>query len=356
MNHCGTRRLETDRLVLRRLNASDADAVFRNWASDPEVTRFLTWPTHPDVEVTKHVIGTWLPLYGKQDYYHWAITLKETGDEPVGTVHGLVNDDLEQVTIGYCLGRKWWRRGIMSEAVQAVIGFFFDEVRANSVCSYHDPDNPHSGMVMKHCGMKYEGTRRASDRNNTGICDASWYSILRTEYRRLLETERLLITEFTADMARQVHLNSLDEDTRRFVPDEVFETEEEAEAAVTELMKQYGRTDGPLVYPVFTRRHNRNIGYVQLVPTEDGHWEIGYHIAKDCTGNGYATEAVRAFLGEMTGRLAIREVYGICLAENAASRRVLDKCGFKPVYEGRGNYQGEQREVYQSLWERPQPR
>ena len=182
MKHCGTQQLETGRLVLRRLVESDAGAVYRNWASDPEVTRFLTWPTHPDPEVTKYVIGTWLPLYEKKDYYHWAITLKENGDEPIGTIHGLVNDDLESVQIGYCLGRSWWHRGIMSEAAQAVIGFFFDTVGAASICSYHDPNNPRSGMVMKRCGMKYEGTRRAADRNNTGICDQSWYSILRTEY------------------------------------------------------------------------------------------------------------------------------------------------------------------------------
>ena len=188
MNHCGTLRLETKRLILRRLTESDADAIFRNWASDPEVTRFLTWPTHKDVHITRYVLGTWLPLYGKQDYYHWAITLKENGEEPIGTIHGLVNDDLEQITIGYCLGRAWWHQGIMSEAAQAVIDFFFDQVHANSICSYHDPNNPLSGMVMKHCGMKYEGTRRASDRNNTGICDISWYSILRTERNEKADT------------------------------------------------------------------------------------------------------------------------------------------------------------------------
>lgn len=350
MNHCGTKKLETKRLVLRRLTESDADAMFKNWASDPEVTRFLTWPTHTDVNVTKYVIGTWLPQYEKNDYYQWAITLKETEDEPIGTIHGLVNDDLEQITIGYCLGRAWWHQGIMSEAAQAVIDFFFDRVNANSICSYHDPNNPHSGMVMKHCRMKFEGTRRSSDRNNTGICDISWYSILQTEYRSLAETERLIITEFTAEMARDVHENSLDEDTRRFVPDEVFETEQEARDAIEELMKQYGHTDGPLVYPVFTKNKNRNIGYVQLVPTENGHWEIGYHIAKKHTGNGYATEAVRTFLRKMTERLAVSEVDGICLAENAASRRVLDKCGFVPVYEGQGDYQGKLREVYKSKW------
>ncbi len=106
---------------------------------------------------------------------------KVNGDEPIGTIHGLVDDDLEQITVGYCLGRAWWHRGIMSETLQAVIDFFFDQVKPNIICSYHDPNNPHSGMVMKHCGMKYEGTRRASDRNNTGICDSSWYSILREE-------------------------------------------------------------------------------------------------------------------------------------------------------------------------------
>lgn len=181
VDHCGTQKLETERLVLRRLVITDADAMYRNWTSDPEVSRFLTWATHKDVEVTKHIIGTWLPQYENQDYYHWCITLKVNGDEPIGTIHGLVDDDLEQITVGYCLGRAWWHRGIMSETLQAVIDFFFDQVKPNIICSYHDPNNPHSGMVMKHCGMKYEGTRRASDRNNTGICDSSWYSILREE-------------------------------------------------------------------------------------------------------------------------------------------------------------------------------
>ena len=108
MNHCGTQKLETERLVLRRLTEADAEAVYRNWASDPEVTRFLTWPTHTDVEGTRKVIRSWLPLYEKKDYYHWTITLKENGDVPIGTIHGLANDDLESVQIGYCLGKSWW--------------------------------------------------------------------------------------------------------------------------------------------------------------------------------------------------------------------------------------------------------
>ena len=163
-----------------------------------------------------------------------------------------------------------------------------------------------------------------------------------------IETERLIITKFTPDMAPDVCENSHDEDTVRFVPDEVFETVEDAKEAIAFLMSRYGRTDGPLAYPVLTKQ-GINIGYVQIVPIENGNWEIGYHIAKRYTGNGYATEAVRAFLPAIAAELGIDEVYGICLSENEASKHVLTKCGFVPVFEGMGDYQGEKREIFRSI-------
>ena len=167
-----------------------------------------------------------------------------------------------------------------------------------------------------------------------------------------IETDRLIITEFTPDMAQAVHENSLDEDNRRFVPDEVFETAEEAREAIDFLISCYGRSDGPRTYPVLTRAGGENIGYVQLVPLPGGTWEIGYHIAKPHTGNGYATEAVRAFLPVMAEDLGIGEVYGICLSENTASKHVLARCGFEPFFEGAGEYQGAEREVFKSIWKR----
>ena len=69
----------------------------------------------------------------------------------------------------------------MSEALKAVMDYFFDRVGANRIECLHDPRNPHSGMVMKKCGMKYEGTLRSSARNNQGICDACWYALLRSD-------------------------------------------------------------------------------------------------------------------------------------------------------------------------------
>ena len=164
-----------------------------------------------------------------------------------------------------------------------------------------------------------------------------------------LDTERLSICDFSPDMARDVHLNSLDEDTRRFLPDEVFETEEDALETVNFLIGCYGGEEGPFVHPVFTRKGEENVGYVQLCPAEGG-WEIGYHIAKKYTGNGYATEAARAFLKFQTRERGLTEVWGVCLKENTASLRVLEKLGFRLVFDGEGEYQGELRPIVKAVW------
>ena len=166
----------------------------------------------------------------------------------------------------------------------------------------------------------------------------------------LLETERLKITELTMDMAEDIHKNSLDEDTRRFVPDEVFETLEDAKEAIGFLSSQYDSVDGPKVYALITKEDNKNIGYVQLVPIDDGKWEIGYHVAKDYTNRGYATEAVTAFLPVMADRVGISEVYGIRLLENKASGRVLEKCSFNEFFTGEGPYHEGVYEISKSVW------
>lgn len=167
-----------------------------------------------------------------------------------------------------------------------------------------------------------------------------------------IETERLVITEFTMDMAEAVHLNSLDEDNRRFVPDEVFETVEEAADTVGFLMGVYENGDGPLVYPVLLKDHTY-IGYVQAVPFDDGTWEIGYHIGAAYTKHGYATEAVKAFLPVIMPKLGLDRIKGICLADNKASVKVMERCGFQKEFEGVGPYQGEQRPICKFFYQLP---
>ena len=164
-----------------------------------------------------------------------------------------------------------------------------------------------------------------------------------------IETKRLIISEFDMSMAESVHINSLDEDNRRFVPDEVFETVEEAAETVEFLMGCYTSGEGPLVYPVLLK-NDTYIGYVQAVPFDDGTWEIGYHIGGNYTKCGYATEAVAAFLPVIMKKIGIKEIAGICLAENVASVKVMERCGFTKLYEGNGNYQGQERAICKYIY------
>ena len=182
MNHQGTKTIETKRLILRRFTMEDGPAMYHNWASDPEVTRFLTWPTHSSEEVSRQVLLDWTAQYEDKAFYQWAIVPRAFG-EPVGSIGAVgLNEQAQLVPIGYCIGANWWHQGITSEAMQAVMDFFFDEVGVNRVESRHDPNNPNYGAVMRKCGMTFEGTLCQSDWNNQGICDAVYYGLLREEY------------------------------------------------------------------------------------------------------------------------------------------------------------------------------
>lgn len=182
MNHLGTKTLTTARLTLRPFSFADAPAMFANWASDPEVTRYLTWPTHTDVSVSQAVLADWVPRYADLTWYQWAIVPQDVG-EPIGSIAIVrMDEDVQSVHVGYCIGRRWWRMGYTSEALAELLRFFFEEVGALRVDSRHDPRNPGSGAVMLRCGMTLEGTMRQADRNNQGICDYMEYGILRDEY------------------------------------------------------------------------------------------------------------------------------------------------------------------------------
>ena len=164
-----------------------------------------------------------------------------------------------------------------------------------------------------------------------------------------IKTERLEIKEFNLEMVEAVHINSLDDDNRKFNPNEVFETIQDAQDTVEFLMSVYENGDGPLVYPIILS-DGVNIGYVQAVPIYDDKWEVGYHIAKSYTGKGYATEALKAFLPFIMEKLNIKEIIGICVIENIASIKVLEKVGFIKVYEGIGTYQDEERQICKFIY------
>lgn len=159
MIHKGTVTLITERLILRRFVIDDAETMFNNWANDPEVTRFLSWEPHGDVEVTKTLLQFWVEDYKNSNCYNWAIVYD---NNLIGTI-SLLNpkDDIAEAEAGYCMAKKYWGKGIMAEALTAVIKYSFDEIGFSRIVAKHNVDNPNSGKVMIKSGMKYLETKNA---------------------------------------------------------------------------------------------------------------------------------------------------------------------------------------------------
>ena len=182
LTHKGTQALETPRLILRRAELSDAEAMYRNWASNPEVTRFLTWPAYSSQDTARERLQIWQEGYASPEFYQWMIVPKALG-ETIGTISVTELDNrVEKAEIGYCIGSLWWNQGYTSEALRAVLDFLFTEVGFRRVAARHDTNNPHSGAVMRKCGMHFEGVLRQAGWNNQGACDEAFYSLLRSEW------------------------------------------------------------------------------------------------------------------------------------------------------------------------------
>ena len=110
--------------------------------------------------------------------------LRELG-EVVGAISVVEwQPDADAPELGWCLGRRWWGRGLMPEAGRAVVRFLFEEVGVKRITARYDIENPKSGRVMEKLGMSYEGTLRQHGKNNRGIVDEVCYGILRSEFEK----------------------------------------------------------------------------------------------------------------------------------------------------------------------------
>ncbi len=155
MQHKGTNTIETLRLVLRRFRIEDAKAMYENWAGDMEVCKFLSWGPHPDQEASRARIRYWVSRYGELNFYQWAIELKAT-NQPVGSISvEISNERTQSCEIGYCIGREYWNRGIMTEAVRAIMHYLFYDIGYVMIQAKHDVINLASGKVMQKAGMSY---------------------------------------------------------------------------------------------------------------------------------------------------------------------------------------------------------
>ena len=186
LNHKGTTELNTERLLLRRLELSDAAAIHINWGSDSEVYRYMTSPIMPTIPDVVRFLHAKEVSYQEKDYYYWGIFLKS---EPESGCIGMVtltevSDFSRTANLAYSLGRPWWRQGIATEAAFAVCSFAFEMIGFHKLYGCHFTENERSGRVLLKVGMKYQGRGTNSVLHDGRYLTYENYEITRHEWRQ----------------------------------------------------------------------------------------------------------------------------------------------------------------------------
>jgi [ribosomal protein S5]-alanine N-acetyltransferase len=151
----GSMILTTKRLELRPFEMNDTLSLF-GWASDPEVTLFLRFPVHETISDSKRIISFWMDAANRPPFFHWAVTLRMTG-EVIGSM-GLEVANLHDCRgeVGYCFAKQVWNQGYATEALRAVLWFGFATANFHRIEGCHSVRNPASGKVMSKAGMRLE--------------------------------------------------------------------------------------------------------------------------------------------------------------------------------------------------------
>jgi [ribosomal protein S5]-alanine N-acetyltransferase len=170
--------LETERLILRKMILNDAEAVFA-YASNSEVSRYTLWETHRSMEDSRAFLEFATQKYENGGEPDWGIVYRGNGCL-VGAC-GLVNWEAEhaRAEVGFVLSREYWGRGLMSEAVRAILRFGFERMNLNRIEARCIAENAASARVMEKAGMVYEGTLRQREYIKGAYRDIKLYAILK---------------------------------------------------------------------------------------------------------------------------------------------------------------------------------
>jgi ribosomal-protein-alanine N-acetyltransferase len=176
--------IHTARLVLRKICLSDAADMFE-YARQKKVTKYTIWDSHRSVNDTKAFIKSATARARKGLPVSWAMELKSSG-RVIGTA-GIEAYSRQHRTasIGYAMSPEHWNKGLMTEAVVAVISFAFKKLGANRVEAVCDVKNAASARVMEKAGMKFEGIQRSRIITARGrLSDVKSYAITGKDGRK----------------------------------------------------------------------------------------------------------------------------------------------------------------------------
>ncbi len=185
LTHIGTETITTDRLILRRFEFSDDDAMLKNWVADEKIQSLYSEPVYSTKEAVRGLLDKYIGSYEKNDYYRWAVIEKKSG-ECIGQIaYFLVDSKNNFAEIEYCIGSAFQCKGYATEATKAVISFGFDKINLHKVQICTKTINAPSKRVIEKCGLTYEGTLRDYFYMNGEYVGRLYFSILKSEYENL---------------------------------------------------------------------------------------------------------------------------------------------------------------------------
>ena len=139
--------IHTDRLLLRSFTKSDISDMLKNWIADPAVQSGYGEPPFTTTEEVISLLDVW------KDQYRWAIILKSS-NENIGHISFCrMYEDIQTAEIEYCIGKGFWGRGIVTEALDAFIKHTFQNTSVCKLEAYHRQENPGSGRVLQKSGL-----------------------------------------------------------------------------------------------------------------------------------------------------------------------------------------------------------
>ena len=183
MNKIGTKIIDTERCILRRIVPDDYQMMYENWAKYEEVCRYFPFNPVTDMEIYKEKVHKWADNYESDTYFHWVIEWKENHDL-IGTINlGNVEESCFMSDTCYMLSPQYWGQGIMTEVLQAVLKYAFDEIELNRVQAEVFDGNVASVHVLTKCGMRFEGIARQKYYKKDTFIDTAQYAVLKSDFK-----------------------------------------------------------------------------------------------------------------------------------------------------------------------------
>ncbi len=182
INHTGTDNLETDRLLLRKFEYSDAESMLRNWIADPIIQINYGEPVYSTEKEVHELLNGWISKYEDKSFYRWAIILKGT-EENIGQIAFCrVYDEFSTVEVEYCIGTNFWGKGYAPEALTAILRYSFEKPCFEKLEAFHRIQNPASGRVLQKAGMRIADNVKRFELLNEQPSNEVCYALTRSEW------------------------------------------------------------------------------------------------------------------------------------------------------------------------------